>query len=81
MADRRVQFDFDVEFSNGGSLKGEGFRLDIEGDDISDLALATPRIPVARRTALSCARASRSPSTCATSTACPTPGSASSPFR
>jgi hypothetical protein len=28
MADRRVQFDFDVEFSNGGSLKGEGFRLD-----------------------------------------------------
>ena len=40
MADRRVQFDFDVEFSNGGSLKGEGFRLDIEGDDISDLALA-----------------------------------------
>jgi arylformamidase len=40
MTDRRVQFDFDVEFSNGGSLKGEGFRLDIEGDDISDLALA-----------------------------------------
>ena len=40
MADRRVQFDFDVEFSNGGSLKGEGFRLDIEGDDTSDLALA-----------------------------------------
>jgi hypothetical protein len=40
MADRRVQFDFDIEFSNGGSLKGEGFRLDIEGDDISDQALA-----------------------------------------
>jgi hypothetical protein len=40
MADRRVQFAFDVEFSNGGSLKGEGFRLDIEDDDISDLALA-----------------------------------------
>jgi len=40
MADRRVQFDFDVEFSNGGSLKGEGFRLDIGGDDISDLTLA-----------------------------------------
>ena len=40
MADRRVQFDFDIEFSNGGSLKGEGFRLDIEGDDISDRTLA-----------------------------------------
>jgi arylformamidase len=40
MTDRRVQFDFDVEFSNGGSLKGEGFRLDIEGDDISDRGLA-----------------------------------------
>jgi arylformamidase len=40
MADRRVQFDFDIEFSNGGSLKGEGFRLDIEGDDISDRAVA-----------------------------------------
>ena len=40
MADRRVQFDFDIEFSNGGSLKGEGFRLDIQGADISDRALA-----------------------------------------
>jgi arylformamidase len=40
MADRRVQFDFDIEFSNGGSLTGEGFRLDIQGADISDRALA-----------------------------------------
>jgi len=40
MADRRVQFDFDIEFSNGGSLTGEGFRLDIAGDDITDRALA-----------------------------------------
>jgi arylformamidase len=40
MSDRRVQFDFHVEFSNGGSLKGEGFRLDIEGDEISDRDLA-----------------------------------------
>ena len=40
MADRRVQFDFEIEFSNGGGLRGQGFRLDIEGDDISDEALA-----------------------------------------
>ncbi|MBW3567130.1 MAG: cyclase [Proteobacteria bacterium] len=32
----RVKFDFDITFSNGGSLHGEGFRLDIKGDDISD---------------------------------------------
>ena len=40
MADQRVQFDFEIEFSNGGGLRGEGFRLDIEGDDIADEALA-----------------------------------------
>lgn len=40
MTDRRVQFDFEVEFSNGGGLKGHAFRLDIEGDNISDEALA-----------------------------------------
>ncbi|HKW23608.1 MAG TPA: cyclase family protein, partial [Ktedonobacterales bacterium] len=33
---RRVQFDFAVAFSNGGGLQGEGFRLDIPGDDITD---------------------------------------------
>jgi hypothetical protein len=38
--DHRVQFDFDVVFSNGGGLQGQGFRLDIEGNDISDEALA-----------------------------------------
>ncbi|HEX5159059.1 MAG TPA: cyclase family protein [Ktedonobacterales bacterium] len=37
---RRVQFDFEVTFSNGGSLRGEGFRLDIPGDDITDNELA-----------------------------------------
>lgn len=37
---RRVQFDFQSEFSHGGGLQGRGFRLDIEGDDISDEALA-----------------------------------------
>src|SRR5262245_38768584 len=38
--DHRVQFDFQIEFSNGGGLDGHAFRLDIEGDDISDQALA-----------------------------------------
>ena len=38
--DKRVQFDFEIHFTNGGSIKGEGFRLDIAGDDITDKALA-----------------------------------------
>jgi len=37
---RRVKFDFEIEFSNGGGIQGQDFRLDIEGDDISDAALA-----------------------------------------
>ena len=37
---KRVVFDFEVDFSNGGGLQGQQFRLDIEGDDISDTALA-----------------------------------------
>lgn len=37
---RRVKFDFEIFFTNGGSLKGEGFRLDIAGDEISDRELA-----------------------------------------
>jgi len=36
----RVQFDFDIEFSNGGGLQGRDFRLDIDGDAIDDRALA-----------------------------------------
>ena len=40
MTDKRVQFDFDIDFSNGGGLRGEAFRLDIDGDDIADDALA-----------------------------------------
>lgn len=40
MADKRVSFDFSMRFSNGGGLQGQGFRLDIEGDDVSDEALA-----------------------------------------
>ena len=38
--DRRVQFDFEVDFSNGGGLQGQDFRLDIEGEDISEEELA-----------------------------------------
>jgi arylformamidase len=38
--EHRVQFDFEIEFSNGGGLQGQGFRLDIEGDDIADDDLA-----------------------------------------
>ena len=30
-AHRRVKFDFEVDFSNGGGLQGQDFRLDIEG--------------------------------------------------
>ncbi len=39
-AERRVKFDFEVDFRNGGGLQGQDFRLDISGDDISDAELA-----------------------------------------
>src|SRR5215469_5508330 len=39
--DHRVQFDFEIDFSNGGGIQGQGFRLDIDGDDISDEDLAS----------------------------------------
>jgi kynurenine formamidase len=38
--ERRVRFDFEVDFSNGGGIQGQDFRLDIDGDDIDDRALA-----------------------------------------
>jgi arylformamidase len=38
--DRRVQFDFEVDFLNGGGVQGQGFRLDIDGEDIADEELA-----------------------------------------
>ena len=38
--DKRVKFDFEIDFINGGGIQGQGFRLDIEGDDISDEELA-----------------------------------------
>ena len=41
MADvqHRVRFDFEIGFSNGGDLRGRGFRLDIPGNDIGDAEL------------------------------------------
>ena len=36
----RVVFDFEITFDNGGGLQGQDFRLDIDGDDIDELALA-----------------------------------------
>ncbi len=38
--DKRVKFDFEIDFTNGGGIQGQDFRLDIEGDDISDDELA-----------------------------------------
>jgi kynurenine formamidase len=38
--ERRVVFDFEIEFTNGGSIQGQGFRLDIGGADIGDRELA-----------------------------------------
>lgn len=36
----RVVFDFEIEFSNGGGLQGQDFRLDIAGEQIGDAELA-----------------------------------------
>jgi len=36
----RVQFDFTIDFTNGGGIQGQDFRLDIAGDNISDRELA-----------------------------------------
>lgn len=41
MDQKRVKFDFAVAFTNGGGLQGQDFRLDIEGDDITDEELAS----------------------------------------
>jgi kynurenine formamidase len=38
--EKRVVFDFAAEFSNGGGIQGQDFRLDITGDEIDDDALA-----------------------------------------
>jgi arylformamidase len=38
--DKRVVFDFEVEFTNGGGIQGQDFRLDIAGNEIPDEVLA-----------------------------------------
>lgn len=38
--EKRVIFDFEVDFSNGGGIQGQEFRLDIYGDEIEDKVLA-----------------------------------------
>ncbi len=38
--DKRVKFDFEIYFTNGGSIQGEGFCLDITGESITDKELA-----------------------------------------
>lgn len=38
--DKRVKFDFEIDFTNGGGIQGQDFRLDIQGDNISDSELA-----------------------------------------
>lgn len=40
MNSKRVVFDFDISFTNGGGIQGQDFRLDIDGDTITDQELA-----------------------------------------
>ncbi|HET9260334.1 MAG TPA: cyclase family protein [Acidimicrobiia bacterium] len=40
MAKRRVMFDFEIVFSNGGAIQGQAFRLDIPGDEVTDEEVA-----------------------------------------
>lgn len=35
----RAELDFEISFSNGGSLHGEGFRIDIPGPEVDDAGL------------------------------------------
>lgn len=37
---KRVKFDFEIEFTNGGGIQGQDFCLDIDGDTIEDKVLA-----------------------------------------
>ena len=38
--EHRVELDFEITFTNGGALAGQGFRLDIPGDDVTDAWIA-----------------------------------------
>ena len=40
MMQKRVKLDFEIDFTNGGGIQGQDFRLDIASDDISDRDLA-----------------------------------------
>ena len=40
VAEKRVKLDFEIDFSNGGGIQGQDFRLDIDGEDIDDRELA-----------------------------------------
>lgn len=40
MTERRVVFDFEIRFANGGGLHGQDFRLDIDGPEVDDDVLA-----------------------------------------
>jgi kynurenine formamidase len=40
IAEKRVKIDFEIDFSNGGGIQGQDFRLDIEGEDIADQVLS-----------------------------------------
>jgi arylformamidase len=38
--DQRVEFDFEIEFTNGGGLQGQAFRLDVPDADVTDAWIA-----------------------------------------
>ena len=38
--DHRVAFDFEIEFTNGGGLQGQDFRLDVASEDVTDAWIA-----------------------------------------
>jgi len=38
--EKRVKFDFEIAFWNGGGIQGQDFRLDIDSEDIDDRILA-----------------------------------------
>ena len=40
MTDHRVRFDFKGDYSNGGGIQAQDFRLDIAGDEIIGQGLA-----------------------------------------
>ena len=41
--DRGVAFDFEIEFTNGGELQGQDFRLDVPAEDPRVFAAAPLR--------------------------------------